>query len=105
MTNISSTKQRELEGVAINIVHQIGGALYDALPKDIAHEYFVDARQATNDLLINFTAKLINQYTANAVVEARIDETSTSDSPQAWKDFRIAELLAQHEEYPDWTTD
>jgi hypothetical protein len=50
-----------LEYLAMNIVHQIGDALYEALPKDIAHEYFVDARQKTNDTTIDFAKKLISE--------------------------------------------
>lgn len=62
---MSTTPHNKLiEDVAINIVHQIGDALYDALPYDIAHENFVDARQATNDIAIDFTTKLITNLLA-----------------------------------------
>lgn len=53
---------RDLEAVAANIIHQVGDALYEALPPDVAHEHFVDARQATNDLAIDFAKKLISGY-------------------------------------------
>lgn len=52
----------ELEAVAANIIHQIGDALYDALPAGVAHEYFVAARQATNDRAIDFAKELISGY-------------------------------------------
>lgn len=55
---------RDLEAVAMNIVHQIGDALYEALPKDVAHDHFVDARQATNDIAIEFAKKLIKKHTS-----------------------------------------
>ncbi len=55
----NSELDKRTEMVAMNIVHQIGDALYDALPKDVAHEHFVDARQATNDIAIDFATKLI----------------------------------------------
>ena len=61
-----------LEYLAMNIVHQIGDALYEALPPDVAHEHFVAARQATNDVAIDFAKKLITRYgleQANAAVE------------------------------------
>lgn len=51
-----------LESVAANIVHQIGDALYDALPPDVAHDHFVTARQATNDRAIDFAKELIDGY-------------------------------------------
>lgn len=57
-----SNEERELEGLAMNIVFQIGDALYEALPKDVAHDHFVDARQATNDVAIDFAKKLISEY-------------------------------------------
>lgn len=43
----------------MNIVHQLGDALYEALPPDVAHEHFVKARQNTNDRAIDFATKLI----------------------------------------------
>lgn len=61
---------RELEGVAANIVHQIGDALYEALPKDVAHQHFVDARQATNDVAIDFAKMLIQAHAAKRVQAA-----------------------------------
>lgn len=48
------------EHEAMNIVYQLGDLLYDALPKSLAHQYFVDARQETNDRAIEFTRKIIN---------------------------------------------
>lgn len=50
------------EGIAANIVHQIGDALYEALPADIAHKYFVAARQATNDRAIAFTQQMVRDF-------------------------------------------
>jgi len=52
------------EDVAANIVHQIGDALYEALPADIAHKHFVAARQATNDRAIAFTQQMFRDYIA-----------------------------------------
>jgi hypothetical protein len=57
--------ERRLEAVAANIVHQIGDALYEALPADVAHDHLVDARQATNDRAIDFAKKLIGGYAEN----------------------------------------
>ncbi|MCA1565854.1 MAG: hypothetical protein LC803_09490 [Acidobacteria bacterium] len=51
--------ERNLESLAMNIVFQIGDALYEALPPDVAHEHFVAARQKTNDIAIDFAKKLI----------------------------------------------
>lgn len=59
---MTADDDRELEAVAANIIHQVGDALYDALPADVAHRYFVDVRQATNDLAIDFAKKLIGGY-------------------------------------------
>ena len=58
------------EDVAANIVHQIGDALYEALPADIAHKHFVAARQATNDRAIAFTQQMFRDF---------IDSTRQSD--------------------------
>lgn len=55
----------------MNIVHQIGDALYEALPRDVAHEHFVKARQATNDMVIDFAAKLITEAISSAREEGR----------------------------------
>lgn len=55
--------ERDLEGIAMNIVHQIGDALYNELPQDVAHEHFVTARQKTNDALIDFTKKMVIEHT------------------------------------------
>jgi len=60
MTNLKQ-KARDSESVAMNIVHQLGDLLYEALPNKIAHEYFVDARKKTNHIAIEFTKKLIDQ--------------------------------------------
>lgn len=76
MSKTLNNQERELEGVAANIVHQIGDALYEALPKDIAHSHFVDARQATNDVAIDFAKKLINSYSEQRELEAIIKELS-----------------------------
>lgn len=57
--DIEEQAERDLEAIASNIVHQIGDALYEALPQDIAHEHFVNARQATNDMAIDFAKLLI----------------------------------------------
>lgn len=56
----------QLEAVAANIVHQIGDALYEALPADVAHDHFVHARQATNDRAIDFAKDLISDYAKNS---------------------------------------
>lgn len=67
----------------MNIVFQIGDALYEALPKEIAHKYFVDARQATNDVAIDFAKKLIKQSSLAllesikySIADAVVDEDS-----------------------------
>lgn len=54
-----------LEAAAANIVHQIGDALHEALPPDMAHNHFVTARQATNDRAIAFVKQVITAYTAD----------------------------------------
>lgn len=56
-----TTWRERSERIAMNIVHQIGDALYEALPPDVAHEHFVTARQQTNDVAIDFAMKLIDQ--------------------------------------------
>ena len=58
-----------IEYAAMNIVHQLGDALYEALPKDIAHEHFVDARQKTNDVSIDFAEKLIDKLLISTIIE------------------------------------
>ncbi len=58
--------KKTAENVAMNIVYQLGDALYDALPKDVAHEHFVVARQATNDRLIDFATELIESLLIRA---------------------------------------
>lgn len=58
---------RRLEAVAANIIHQVGDVLYEALPADVAHDHFVDARQATNDRAIDFAKELISGYTKHSV--------------------------------------
>lgn len=62
MPTTDSNEEDVLEYIAMNIVHQIGDALYDALPKDIAHDYFVDARQETNDITIDFAKRYIASH-------------------------------------------
>lgn len=62
LTGKPSGDDRELEAVAANIIHQVGDALYDALPADVAHDHFVDARQSTNEKAIDFAKKLISGY-------------------------------------------
>lgn len=62
--------ERDLEHLAANIVHQIGDALYDSLPNDIAHEHFVKARQATNDRAIDFAKMLITKHTHSLITHA-----------------------------------
>lgn len=64
-TRPAAQNGRELEAVAANIVHQIGDALHEALPPDLAHKHFVTARQATNDRAIDFAKQLISAYTAD----------------------------------------
>lgn len=59
----------QLEAVAANIVHQIGDALYEALPPDVAHDHFVTARQATNDRAIDFAKELIDNYSTPKPLE------------------------------------
>ncbi len=53
----------KIEGVAMNIVHQIGDALYEQMPLGVAKD-FVKARQATNDIAIYFAMKLITTLLA-----------------------------------------
>lgn len=57
--------ERQLEAAAANIVHQIGDALYEALPPDVAHNHFVTARRATNDRAIDFAKQVISAYIAD----------------------------------------
>lgn len=64
---MTAPQDRQLEAVAANIVHQIGDALYEALPADVAHKHFVNARQATNDRAIDFAKELITSYVKNVV--------------------------------------
>lgn len=67
-------EERDIEGWAINIVYQIGDLLYENLPKDVAHEHFIDARQATNDRAIDFAAKIIKIALTTAKEEGREEE-------------------------------
>ncbi len=79
MNKIAALQDRQLGAVAANIVHQIGDALYAALPADVAREHFVQARQATNDLATDFAKRLISGY----VEEASTGSPSPSvDRPQ-----------------------
>lgn len=59
-----SIPSSDKESLARNIVYQIGDVLYEALPNDIAHKHFVDARQATNDKAIDFVRDLLAQALA-----------------------------------------
>lgn len=67
----SSDGEWNIEHLAMNIVYQIGDLLYENLPKDVAHNYFVDARQKTNDRAINFAKKLISNKIQKAKEEER----------------------------------
>lgn len=64
--DLAASGEHELEHIAANIIHQVGDALYEALPADVAHNHFVDARQATNDRAIDFAKALISGYTKSA---------------------------------------
>lgn len=66
---VPPAEERELEAVAMNIVHQLGDVLYAALPADVAHEHFVTARQKTNDRAIEFAKKLIESFATARVIE------------------------------------
>ena len=69
MTTPINVEERELEGLAMSVIFQAGDLLYETLPKDIAHDHFVDARQATNDKLIDFTKGLVSTYITNKLIE------------------------------------
>lgn len=73
--------ERNLEAVAMNIVYQLGDLLYDNLPKVIAHDYFVDARQATNDRAIKFTKKLVKMY-SDKQIDNRIKHYEEMGQPR-----------------------
>ncbi len=87
--------EQRLEAVAANIVHQIGDVMYEALPEDVAHKYFVAARQATNDRAIDFAKGLISGYARDAAIEAssrRAPATTNrgagADTWDAWRFYR-----------------
>lgn len=64
------TNTRE-EKIAMNIVYQIGDLLSEALPKNIAHKYFVDARQKTNDKAIDFVKTFIEKEKKEAFLKGQ----------------------------------
>lgn len=90
-------EQRELEAVAMNIVHQIGDSLYEALPKDVAHEHFVKARQATNDLAVDFAKKLINDY-----AEAHIQKIILRERLEEVKYVLLFSVGRKYSDKSDW---
>lgn len=87
---VSGEDERQLEGLAMNIVFQIGDALYEALPPDVAHDHFVTARQATNDVAIDFTKRLIQIYG----IDQRLDED------QYFADMAMLRLAAKQPGFP-----
>jgi len=98
-------EERALEAIAMNIVHQIGDALYDALPKDVAHKYFVDARQKTNDGAIDFVKGLIESRDQRIALEAQERELNKIPHrllhiPEIWehKQQRLATLKQSQKE-------
>lgn len=97
LTESSVDADRDLEAVAANIIHQVGDALYEALLPDMAHDHFVDARQATNDQAIDFAKKLISGYARSTVkaAEARVDmalESARPSPPAEGRDGRWLKL-------------
>lgn len=99
-------RERRLEAVAANIVHQIGDALYEALPPDVAHKYFVDARQATNDRTIDFAKKLIRDHSGDTRIG--VDSTNTAftlpaaaPEPQEMAHRLVASALLMKRQYQD----
>ena len=92
---MTTQREKEIEGVAMNIVHQIGDVLYDALPPDIAHEHFVKARQATNDIAIDFAAKLLTQIDQAAREEllARLDKFIDENDDGLWSGMETAQTI------------
>jgi hypothetical protein len=99
-------RERRLEAVAANIVHQIGDALYEALPPDVAHKYFVDARQATNDRAIDFAKKLISGHAENTSVgvnsaAAVLTWPAADPEPQEMAHRLVASALMMKRQYQD----
>ena len=89
MSDSEMSKEQKIERLAMNIVFQIGDALYEALPADVAHEHFVTARQATNDMAIDFAAKLITK----AVCEGKQSLLDELDAAIPSKTERLAEFI------------
>jgi hypothetical protein len=85
-TKDSEQEERELEGLAMNIVFQIGDALYEALPKDMAHDHFVDARQQTNDVAIDFAKKLIKRDRERYALSKQIERLEGLSDQSEWGD-------------------
>lgn len=95
---------QRLEAVAANIVHQIGDALYEALPPDIAHKYFVKARQATNDQAIDFAKQLISDHAANSPIDldsaaAVLTWPAPAPEPQEMAHRLVASALMMKRQY------
>ncbi|TEA09145.1 hypothetical protein [Mycobacteroides salmoniphilum] len=86
---------RDLEAVAANIIHQVGDALYEALPPDVAHKHFVYARQATNDRAIDFAKELIGSYAERTVAPV----PSNLVEPQEMAHRLIAAALMMKRQY------
>lgn len=79
----------------MNIVHQLGDALYEALPPDVAHEHFVKARQNTNDIAIDFATKLIQELLHSQREElcGRLEGLKRTDDTQMSHDHVYDEAL------------
>lgn len=97
---------RSLEAVAANIVHQIGDALYEALPPDVAHKYFVKARQATNDRAIDFAKQLISEHAGNSPLDldsaaAVLTWPAAAPEPQEMAHRLVASALMMKRQYQD----
>ncbi|MEB3023017.1 MULTISPECIES: hypothetical protein [Mycolicibacter] len=97
-------RERDLEAVAANIIHQMGDLLYEALPPDVAHKHFVGARQATNDRGIDFAKTLISDYAANTAgdmpsADAVLTVPSAGPEPQEMAHRLVATALMMKREY------
>lgn len=101
-------KDKLMEKIAMNIVFQIGDLLYEALPKDIAHKYFVDARQKTNDKAIDFVKALITSEVEKERERLlkEVEEKVIGDEDYAGKEFMgkfgvemMGEDEAEHRNY------
>ena len=57
----TTSEEWSLEVQAMHIVYHIGNLLYEALPPEMAHQYFVVARQKTNDQAIDFVKDFLFQ--------------------------------------------